>query len=120
MMRKLMVLGAGAVGYVLGTKAGRERYEQISRQAAKIRNNPTVQQKVDEAKHAAKDAADTASEKVRERSHSTGDTSTTGFSSTTTSGGTGSPGTSGGTGTPGSSGTGTGTGGGFGRGDEGL
>lgn len=116
MMRKLMVLGAGAVGYVLGTKAGRERYEQISRQAAKIRNNPTVQQKVDEAKHAAKDAADTAGEKVRERSDSSGGTSTTGFSSTTTSGGTGSPGSTGGTGTSGS----TGTGGGFGRGDEGL
>ncbi len=28
-MKKLMLLGAAAVGYVLGTRAGRERYEQI-------------------------------------------------------------------------------------------
>ena len=66
-MGKLLVLGAGAVGYVLGAKAGRERYEQISRQATKIRNNPTVQQKVDEAKHVAKDAAETAAQKARQQ-----------------------------------------------------
>lgn len=68
-----MILAAGAVGYVLGTKAGRERYDQISRQAQKIRNNPKVQQKVDEARHVAKDAAGTASQKVKEhRSEPTG------------------------------------------------
>lgn len=65
MMGKLMLLGAGAAGYVLGAKAGRERYEQISRQAQKIRSNPTVAQKVDEARDAAKGAASTASDKVR-------------------------------------------------------
>ena len=32
-MRRLSALGALAVGYVLGTRAGRERYDQI-RQAA--------------------------------------------------------------------------------------
>ena len=66
MIKKLILLGAGAVGYVLGAKAGRERYEQIAEQAQKLRTNPTVQQKMDEAKHVAKDAADTAKEKVRE------------------------------------------------------
>ena len=69
MMKKLMFLGAGAAGYVLGAKAGRERYEQIAQHAKKLRTNPTVQQKVDEAKHDAKDAAGTATEKVRERAH---------------------------------------------------
>ncbi len=76
-MKKLMLLGAGAVGYVLGAKAGRERYEQITRQAGKLRTNPTVQQKVDEAKdvakHAASDAKDTVTEKVR--AHREGDSS---------------------------------------------
>ncbi|CAA9338248.1 MAG: hypothetical protein AVDCRST_MAG72-649 [uncultured Nocardioidaceae bacterium] len=75
-MRKLMLLGAGAIGYVLGAKAGRERYDQISQQAQKIRNNPNVQQKVDEAKHAAKDAAGTASDKVRSHSASSSSTDT--------------------------------------------
>jgi SLT domain-containing protein len=69
MMKKLMLLGAGAAGYVLGAKAGRERYEQIAEQARKLRTNPTVQEKVDQAKHAAKDAADTAVEKAKEQAH---------------------------------------------------
>lgn len=66
MMKKLMFLGAGAAGYVLGAKAGRERYEQIAAQAQKLRTNPTVQKKMDDAKHVAKDAAGTAAGKVRE------------------------------------------------------
>ena len=32
-MRKLTVLLSGAVGYVLGSRAGRERYEQIKAKA---------------------------------------------------------------------------------------
>ena len=71
MIKKLMFLGAGAVGYVLGAKAGRERYDQIATQAQKLRTNPTVQQKVDEAKHKAKDAAGSAADKVREQAGST-------------------------------------------------
>jgi SLT domain-containing protein len=67
MMKKLMFLGAGAVGYVLGAKAGRERYEQIAEQARKLRNNPTVQEKMDQAKHVAKDAAGTAVDKARDQ-----------------------------------------------------
>ncbi len=38
-----LVLGFG-VGYLLGTKAGRERYEQIKRVTATVSRNPTVQQ----------------------------------------------------------------------------
>ena len=34
-MRRLGALGALAVGYVLGTRAGRERYEQIRQAASK-------------------------------------------------------------------------------------
>jgi len=33
-----------AVGYVLGTKAGRERYEQLQKMARQVRDNPSVQQ----------------------------------------------------------------------------
>lgn len=67
MIKKLMFLGAGAIGYVLGAKAGRERYEQIAEQAQKLRQNPKVQQKVDEAKSMAHDAAGTAVGKVKEQ-----------------------------------------------------
>jgi hypothetical protein len=67
MMKKLMLLGAGAVGYVLGAKAGRERYDQIAQQAQKLRHNPTVQQKVDDAKTKAQDVAGSAMDKVKEQ-----------------------------------------------------
>lgn len=39
------VVGA-AVGYVLGTRAGRERYEQIKRGAQSVWNSAPVQQRV--------------------------------------------------------------------------
>ncbi|TQS40024.1 YtxH domain-containing protein [Cryptosporangium phraense] len=44
MRNKLLFLTGIGVGYVLGTKAGRERYEQIRRTAQKVRENPTVQE----------------------------------------------------------------------------
>jgi len=40
---KLSLLIGGAVGYVLGAKAGRERYEAIVRTARKIAGSQTVQ-----------------------------------------------------------------------------
>lgn len=43
-MSKLTILAAGAVGYVLGAKAGRERYDQITKQAQKIREQATSSQ----------------------------------------------------------------------------
>jgi SLT domain-containing protein len=84
MLKKLMFLGAGAVGYVLGAKAGRERYEQITTQAQKLRTNPTVQQKVDEAKETAKSAAETATEKVKEHRDSSSTPSGTSPGATST------------------------------------
>jgi hypothetical protein len=103
LMSKLMILGVGAAGYVLGARAGRERYEQIAAQAKKLRNNPAVRQKVSEAGHMAKDTASTAAssaaDKVRHRSDSGSNGTTAAASSTQV---------------PGSTATG------FGRGDEGV
>ena len=41
-MKPSFLLGV-AVGYVFGTRAGRERYEQIVRLGSKIADNPAVQ-----------------------------------------------------------------------------
>ena len=46
-----------AVGYVLGSRAGRERYEQIKTQWLKVWNTPPVQKQLDNAKELAKTAA---------------------------------------------------------------
>ncbi|MFD3522804.1 YtxH domain-containing protein [Streptomyces sp. NPDC058653] len=41
-MRRLMFIAGLAVGYVLGTRAGRERYEQLKKSANRISQNPAV------------------------------------------------------------------------------
>ena len=44
-MRYKAMFAAGlAIGYVLGTRAGRERYEQIKRAAQRVADSPTVQE----------------------------------------------------------------------------
>lgn len=77
-MSKLSFLAGAAVGYVLGARAGKERYEQIKVQANKIWSSEPVQTKVSQATDAAKtkaapfvadvvsDAAKTTANKLRE------------------------------------------------------
>jgi hypothetical protein len=43
-MSKVKTLAILGVGYVLGAQAGRQRYEQIKRQAAKVAEHPRTQQ----------------------------------------------------------------------------
>ena len=44
MTRKFSFLAGLAAGYVLGSAAGRERYEQIKQTAQRVAGNPKVQQ----------------------------------------------------------------------------
>ena len=48
-MSKIVLIAVGAGAYVLGAKAGRERYEQISDFAQRWWNDPRVQKKRSEA-----------------------------------------------------------------------
>lgn len=75
--RILFVVGLGA-GYVLGAKAGRQRYEQIASAADKVWNSPAVTKQRHEVQHfvetqgpklveSTKDAAGDAIEKVTKR-----------------------------------------------------
>ena len=61
-MSKFSMAIAGAAGYVLGARAGRQRYEQIADQAQRVWSNPKVQQ-----------AAQTAQEKAKEKAPVVGD-----------------------------------------------
>jgi hypothetical protein len=77
MKGKLAVLAGVGVGYVLGTRAGRERYEQIRSGAQRLWQDPRVAEKRQQAAHVAKDQAAAAkdvvtekvTEKVSERMH---------------------------------------------------
>lgn len=59
----LFVAGLG-VGYVLGTRAGRERYEQLKRMADRAWNDPRVQHRVEQAEDFVKDKAPEVAEFV--------------------------------------------------------
>jgi hypothetical protein len=67
-MKKISLLAAVAVGYVLGTRAGRERYEQIKSGARKVAGDPRVQAATHKAQDAvaaqAVHAAEVAKDKV--------------------------------------------------------
>lgn len=76
MVKKLSILVAAGAGYVLGARAGRERYDQIMTQAQKVAGNPKVQDAAHKAQDAftaqattaagvAKDKASEAADKVR-------------------------------------------------------
>lgn len=59
----LFVVGLG-LGYVLGTRAGREKYEQLKSSAMKLWNDPRVQRQVDAAENFVKDKAPDVAEFV--------------------------------------------------------
>ena len=66
MMRKLTLLIAGGIGYVLGTRAGRERYEQIKQTVTRVKEDPRVQEKAQQAADLAKEKAPVVKDKVTE------------------------------------------------------
>jgi hypothetical protein len=57
MRGKILIVAGLAVGYVLGARAGRERYEEIKRAATKFWNDPRVQHQVENVEEFAKDKA---------------------------------------------------------------
>jgi hypothetical protein len=72
-MSKSSLLIGVAIGYVLGSRAGHERYEQIKSGASKVAHNPKVQAAAGRAQEAvgqqAAAVADVAKEKVASATH---------------------------------------------------
>jgi hypothetical protein len=64
MKGKILLLTGLAVGYVLGTRAGRERYEEIKNAATKLWADPRVQKPVKQAEEFVKDKAPEVAEFV--------------------------------------------------------
>ena len=65
-IKRLPLLIAGGIGYVLGTKAGRERYEQMRATFDKVKNDPRVQEKAQQATDLAKEKAPVVKDKLTE------------------------------------------------------
>lgn len=72
---KAIVFGAGlAVGYVLGTRAGRGSYEKLKTQTRQFWESPQVQEKVSGAASAIKDKAPEAQEQLKDAVKKAGST----------------------------------------------
>lgn len=85
-MSKIITLTAGAIGFVLGSRAGREPYEKLAAKAGQVRRDPRVQEKVSQAQDVATDkaktAASTVSDKVSEKVSEVRSSDSSGSSST--------------------------------------
>ncbi|MEU8919425.1 hypothetical protein AB0D10_00625 [Kitasatospora sp. NPDC048545] len=66
-MWKLSLAAGFAAGYVLGSRAGRRRYEQIAKVTRQIAQNPTVQGAADRARQQAGAVAGKAAGAVGDR-----------------------------------------------------
>lgn len=64
MVTKLSFLAGLGTGYVLGARAGRERYEQIASSARNLWQDPRVQQKATQAQQVVKEQVVDAADKV--------------------------------------------------------
>ncbi|MBW3085123.1 hypothetical protein KEM60_01319 [Austwickia sp. TVS 96-490-7B] len=64
MRGRVMLLTGAAIGYVLGARAGRGRYEQIKEHADVLWNDPRVQDKVGQAHELAVETATSAGQAV--------------------------------------------------------
>ena len=66
-----LVIGIAA-GYVLGARAGRQRYEQIKRLTQTVKKNPAVQQAADKVQAQAVQLGDRARRVVQDKAGSVG------------------------------------------------
>ena len=67
MFRKLTLAAAAGAGYVLGAKAGKERYNQIESKFREIAGMPAVQSATATVKETASGVADTAKTAVNDK-----------------------------------------------------
>ena len=105
MKGKLVFLAGTTLGYVLGARAGRKRYEQIRAGAEKFWNSPVVQKRVDqvqgfvddrapEIQSKVSDGAKRVVDQVTKRTSKSGEQTGNGFASGSTESVAGTPPTS--------------------------
>ena len=81
MFKKLTLAAAAGAGYVLGAKAGKERYAQIESKFREIAGMPAVQNATDTVLETASGVADTAKAKVNDKVEAVSDKASKGSKS---------------------------------------
>jgi hypothetical protein len=66
-MKKFSLLVGATVGFVLGSRAGREPYDKLEAKVKKTLNRGDVQQTLDQATHTATEQVSVAAAKVEEK-----------------------------------------------------
>lgn len=69
MFKKPALMAAFGIGYVLGARAGRERYDAIAGKAQELWHDPRVQQKAHRARFVANEKAESARRTVQDKMH---------------------------------------------------
>ncbi|MFJ9391169.1 hypothetical protein ACIRON_20260 [Nocardioides sp. NPDC101246] len=67
MFKKPGLLAAFGIGYVLGARAGRERYDEMVAKAQKLWHDPRVQEQAHRARIVAGEKADAARQTVQDK-----------------------------------------------------
>ncbi|MFJ6011406.1 YtxH domain-containing protein [Streptomyces sp. NPDC092952] len=67
MRYRLTFIAGLALGYVIGTRAGRERYEQLKESARRIARNPAVRNTAESAAQSGRDLAGKAYQAVSDK-----------------------------------------------------
>ncbi|WP_406014997.1 YtxH domain-containing protein [Streptomyces sp. NBC_00984] len=67
MRYRLTFIAGLALGYVIGTRAGRERYEQLKKSARQFAQNPAVRNTAESAAQSGRDLAGKAYHSVSEK-----------------------------------------------------
>ena len=63
-MKRLLIVTAGAVGFLLGSRAGREPYEQFMRAIGHLKDDPRVQAKAHQGAQLVREQAPVVADKV--------------------------------------------------------
>lgn len=67
MVSKLSFIAGFGAGYVLGARAGKERYQQIASKARDVMHSPAVQHTAEQAQHLAKEKAEEAQHLAKQK-----------------------------------------------------
>lgn len=82
-MKKLLIVTAGAVGFLLGSRAGREPYEQFMRAIGQLKDDPRVQAKAHQGAQLVREQAPVVADKVADAARTATDKVTSAVSGST-------------------------------------